>query len=262
MDYYEVLEVSNTASNEDIKKSYRELAKKWHPDLNNNSVHAEEVFKKITEAYSVLSNPELRKEYDSYYNKEDSDKASQEAFEQLFQHAVTLLIQGNNRSFVLAQLICLGCSFESAEFVINTAQNYIREVSATLDYEAPVAINEGIIGKFPNWLRWVLFLPSAIAAYLLTQLFVVIVNMFGPMGDSWWVQFINSIAGSYAFIVAGAFVAPKHKFNISLGLSLHLAYRCGPNNDIYLWPNIRPVMVGFCNRYYKRYFCYNGLLLY
>src|SRR5215813_6301251 len=63
-DYYEILGVSRTAKEEEIKKTYRKLARKYHPDLNPNNKQAEEKFKEIQEAYEVLSDPEKRKKYD------------------------------------------------------------------------------------------------------------------------------------------------------------------------------------------------------
>lgn len=65
-DYYEILGVSRTASENDIKKAYRKLARKFHPDLNPSDKAAEERFKEIQEANEVLSNPENRKKYDKY----------------------------------------------------------------------------------------------------------------------------------------------------------------------------------------------------
>jgi molecular chaperone DnaJ len=63
-DYYKTLGVPKTATAAEIKKSYRELARKWHPDANKGSADAEERFKEITEAYNVLSDVKQRKEYD------------------------------------------------------------------------------------------------------------------------------------------------------------------------------------------------------
>ena len=63
-DYYKVLEVDKRASEADIKKSYRKLARKYHPDVNPDSAQAEEKFKEINEAYEVLSNQETRSKYD------------------------------------------------------------------------------------------------------------------------------------------------------------------------------------------------------
>ena len=65
-DYYEVLAVSRTATDQEIKSAYRRLAVKYHPDKNPNDASAEEKFKEAAEAYSVLSVPEQRKRYDRF----------------------------------------------------------------------------------------------------------------------------------------------------------------------------------------------------
>ena len=64
-DYYEVLGVGKTASDDEIKKAYRQIAKKYHPDVNP-SQEAADIFKEASEAYAVLSDPEKRKQYDQF----------------------------------------------------------------------------------------------------------------------------------------------------------------------------------------------------
>lgn len=65
-DYYEALGLKKGASQSDIKKAYRKLAKKYHPDANGGAAKAEEKFKEISEAYSVLNDPERKKLYDKF----------------------------------------------------------------------------------------------------------------------------------------------------------------------------------------------------
>ncbi|MCW8129908.1 MAG: molecular chaperone DnaJ [Planctomycetota bacterium] len=66
-DYYEVLAIKKEASQDEVKKAFRELAKKWHPDRNpDNKKEAEEKFKEIAEAYAVLSDEQKRKAYDQF----------------------------------------------------------------------------------------------------------------------------------------------------------------------------------------------------
>ena len=63
-DYYKVLGVGKNATDEEIKKAYRKLARKYHPDRNPGDKPAEERFKEISQAHDVLSDPDKRKEYD------------------------------------------------------------------------------------------------------------------------------------------------------------------------------------------------------
>lgn len=82
IDYYKTLGLTKKASEADIKKAYRKLARKYHPDLNPNDPEAEKKFKQINEANEVLSNPENRKKYDQYgkdwQHAEAFEKAKQE----------------------------------------------------------------------------------------------------------------------------------------------------------------------------------------
>ncbi len=91
IDYYKILGVSKNASENEIKKAYRKLARKYHPDVNPNDKEAEKRFKEINEANEVLSNPENRKKYDKYgkdwKNAEEFEKARQQQRQYAGSHA-------------------------------------------------------------------------------------------------------------------------------------------------------------------------------
>lgn len=87
IDYYKVLGLSKDASKNDIKKAYRKLARKYHPDLNPNDTAAQKKFQQINEAHEVLIDPEKRKKYDQYgkdwQHAEEFEKArSQQQYQQ------------------------------------------------------------------------------------------------------------------------------------------------------------------------------------
>ena len=77
-DYYQILGVKKDASRDEIKKAYRKLAMKYHPDHSKGDKAAEEKFKKISEAYAVLSDKEKRKEYDTFGSEGFRQRFSQE----------------------------------------------------------------------------------------------------------------------------------------------------------------------------------------
>ncbi len=82
IDYYKILGIDKTATDADVKKAYRKLARKYHPDLNPNDKEAEQKFKEVNEANEVLSHPENRKKYDQYgenwQHSEEFEKAQQQ----------------------------------------------------------------------------------------------------------------------------------------------------------------------------------------
>src|SRR6266487_968357 len=81
IDYYEILGVNKNATEEEIKKAYRKLARKYHPDLNPNDKEANKKLQQINEANEVLSDPQKRKKYDQYgkdwQHAEEFEKARQ-----------------------------------------------------------------------------------------------------------------------------------------------------------------------------------------
>ena len=93
IDYYKILGVDKNASDEDIKKAYRKLARKLHPDLNPDDKEAHKKFQQINEANEVLSDPEKRKKYDQYgkdwqhaeqFEQHRAQQAGQQHYEQQF----------------------------------------------------------------------------------------------------------------------------------------------------------------------------------
>ncbi|QPJ63323.1 MAG: DnaJ domain-containing protein [Candidatus Nitronauta litoralis] len=77
-DYYQILGIPKTSSEDEIKKAYRKKAKEYHPDRNENNPQAEEKFKKISEAYAVLSDKDKRKQYDQFGDTDFHKRYSQE----------------------------------------------------------------------------------------------------------------------------------------------------------------------------------------
>jgi curved DNA-binding protein len=92
IDYYKILEIEKTATDADIKKAYRKLARKLHPDLNPNDKEAHKKFQAINEANEVLSDPEKRKKYDLY----GKDWQHAEQFEQQKQQQQQYSNQGGS----------------------------------------------------------------------------------------------------------------------------------------------------------------------
>src|SRR3954454_15910426 len=80
-DYYGILGVKKSASSDDVRKAFRKLARKYHPDVNPNDKKAEEKFKEISEANDVLSDPKKRKIYDQVgFYSDNIDQATADAY--------------------------------------------------------------------------------------------------------------------------------------------------------------------------------------
>jgi molecular chaperone DnaJ len=102
-DYYEVLGVSENATPDQIKKAYRKLAKKYHPDANPGNKAAEERFKEVSEAHEVLANPEKKKQYDQLRQMGRQGFAGAGGFEDLFRGKA-----GRGRTFTFEDLGGMG----------------------------------------------------------------------------------------------------------------------------------------------------------
>ena len=102
IDFYKLLEIDRTASTGDIKKAYRKLARKYHPDLNPNNKEAEKKFKEINEANAVLSDPDKRKKYDEHGNDwqhaEEFEKARQQQSQNQQQRKASQSFEGEDFS--------------------------------------------------------------------------------------------------------------------------------------------------------------------
>jgi len=146
-DYYKILGVNKNASEEDIKKSYRKLAMKYHPDHTKGNKSAEEKFKKISEAYAVLSDKEKRKQYDTFGATGFQQRFSQEdifkgfdfdnIFSDLFGKARGFSGRGNGMRFSFGG----GTPFDGYQ-----RQQKARSKGADLVYELPLTLEEVATG--------------------------------------------------------------------------------------------------------------------
>ena len=108
-DYYDVLGISRNADAAAIKKAYRKLAKKYHPDTNQGNADAEKKFKEVTEAYDVLSDPKKKKLYDQF-GQAAFDQSAQGALAGFTMIADKMANTGNTILKAATWMICLAIS--------------------------------------------------------------------------------------------------------------------------------------------------------
>ena len=146
MDYYKILELDKNCSLDDIKKSYKKLAFKWHPDRNiTNKQEAEEKFKKISEAYNVLSKPELRKRYDMKESFDDDNYDNVNPYD-LFQSFFNSNIHKNNffGNIFNNNFQNVGFNFESSHSSSFTSrQENIKIINGKCVKETTITDNNG-----------------------------------------------------------------------------------------------------------------------
>jgi curved DNA-binding protein len=146
-DYYKILGVNKTASKNEIKKAYRKLAMKYHPDHTKGDKSAEETFKNISEAYAVLSDKEKRKQYDTFgsagfqqrYSQEDIFKGSD------FESILSELFGGSGRFGGGGR--GMRFSFDGGgPFGSYQRQQQAHPKGSDLEYELPLTLEEVAAG--------------------------------------------------------------------------------------------------------------------
>ncbi|XP_072203756.1 dnaJ homolog subfamily B member 8 [Excalfactoria chinensis] len=171
VDYYKVLELQKSASQDDIKKSYHRLALKWHPDKNlTNKEEAEKKFKAVTEAYKILSDPQKRSHYDrsvkesqsrigrsatgDHYNRFDIPYVYQEP-ENIFKEVFGGMNLFNNirnsgrgsSSSLFSGLMQSFMPFTSFSHNGQTFYSFIEETSMPCSFRSVITSTEVINGK-------------------------------------------------------------------------------------------------------------------
>ncbi|HEX3009065.1 MAG TPA: J domain-containing protein [Bacteroidales bacterium] len=137
IDYYKILGVDRKASQDDIRKAYRKLARKYHPDLNPNDKEAKKKFQEINEANEVLSNEANRKKYDEYgenwQHAEEFEKARQSQQQTQYSSGDTFSGFGDEDSFSSFFESMFGRSGRTREGARFKGQDYTAELHLNLE---------------------------------------------------------------------------------------------------------------------------------
>jgi len=144
-DYYQVLGVKKGATQDEIKKAYRKLAMKYHPDHTKGDKAAEEKFKKISEAYAVLSDKDKRKEYDTFGAEGFRQRFSQEDIFRGFDFGDIFREFGFGGGFSSGRGRSSGVRFNfggGSPFGSQTGQQQARMKGSDLVYELPLTLRE------------------------------------------------------------------------------------------------------------------------
>jgi len=146
-DYYQMLGVAKTASDEEIKKSYRKLAMKYHPDKTKGDKAAEEKFKQISEAYAVLSDKEKRQQYDTFGSAGFQQRYSQEDIFKNFDFSDIFRDIGfGGARFSSGRKGGFRFSFGGGQPFGHFGQQEVAAKGSDLVYELPLTIEEIING--------------------------------------------------------------------------------------------------------------------
>lgn len=124
MDYYEILQVSRDATTEEIKNSFRKLARKYHPDLHPNNPVAQEQFREIYQAYKVLCDPIQRRQYNQNFDSEGSFPQNQEYSPQYF------YIQGIEKALKQDYEEAVECYSQAIALNPNFVEAYLKRIEA------------------------------------------------------------------------------------------------------------------------------------